>query len=195
MSIVDLGCGTGELTAELSEILPDSEVLGIDSSAEMLEKAARWTHPGLNFELKKIEDVDGRWDLIFSNAALHWVADHNSLIPRLLSLLNPGGQLVVQLPSNHRNRAQTSLAEVAAEEPFQEALGGWKWEFPVLPIDLYAEIIYQNGGRDITIFDKVYPHILDCADDVFTWVSGTTMVPYLERLPDELHNSYKETHS
>ncbi|MDP8240130.1 MAG: methyltransferase domain-containing protein [Candidatus Hatepunaea meridiana] len=191
LKVIDLGCGTGELTAQLADILPNSQMIGIDSSTEMLEKASKLTKVNLRFELEKIEAISGLWDMIFSNAALHWVDDHYTLIPKLMSMLNPGGQLVVQVPSNHRNRAQETIKEVAAEEPFHKAMGSWKWEFPVLPIDVYAEIIYLNGGQDIEISDKVYPHILDNADEVYEWVSGTTIIPYIERLPEYLHEMFK----
>ena len=95
LRVVDLGCGTGELTGRLADHLPGSDVLGIDSSAEMLARAAERARPGLRFEQRALEDIDGAWDVIFSNAAIHWVDDHPSLIPRLFSLLRPGGQLVI----------------------------------------------------------------------------------------------------
>ena len=97
LSVIDLGCGTGELTAQLAELLPGSDVLGIDNSPEMLERAQEYTRPGLRFELASIEEIDGKCDLIFSHAALHWVEDHPTLIPKLLSMLRPGGQLTVQM--------------------------------------------------------------------------------------------------
>ena len=192
LKVIDLGCGTGELTYELASMLPGSNVTGIDSSGEMIDKACRLERPGLRFEHGKIEGITGSWDLIFSNAALHWIADHQAFIPRLLSMLNPGGQMLVQMPSNHRNRAQQAVAETAAAEPYLSGMNGWQWDFPVLPIDTYAEILYQHGGREMVIFDKVYPHVLDSAEDVMEWLSGTTIIPYLERLPEELHDGFKE---
>ena len=191
LKVVDLGCGTGELTAELSSILPDSNVVGIDNSSEMLTKAKLLEKPGLMFERKGIEAVSGNWDLIFSNAALHWIDDHYAFIPRLLSMLNPGGQILVQMPSNHRNRAQETVSEIAADEPFISAMQDWKWEFPVLPIDTYAEILFRHGCREITVIEKVYPHVLNSAEEVMEWLSGTTIIPYLERLPDDMHDIFK----
>ena len=94
MRVIDLGCGTGELTSRLAERLPGSDVLGIDSSAEMLAKAAPRAREGLRFEQRRIEDVGGTYDLVFSHAALQWVDDHRALIPRVFSLVAPGGQVV-----------------------------------------------------------------------------------------------------
>ena len=81
LRVLDLGCGTGELTEMVLDMLPQSEVLGIDSSKEMLEKTSIKKRPGLNFELCPIEKVSGGWDLIFSNAAIQWVSNHDQLIP------------------------------------------------------------------------------------------------------------------
>lgn len=191
LNIVDLGCGTGQLTLELKKTLPDSQVLGIDSSPEMLEKASAISREGLRFELRSIEDIFGSWDLIFSNAALHWIDDHRSLIPRLFSMLQPGGQLVAQFPSRHRNKAHMAIADVAAEPPFQEAMDGWSWKFPVLDIEDYAEILYEQGGEEIVVLDRVYPHILKDADAVLDWVLSTTCNPYIERLQKDLHEPFK----
>ena len=192
LRVIDLGCGTGELTRRLADALPDSDVLGIDSSAEMLTKAAARARLGLRFEQCRIEEAGTDWDLIFSNAAIHWVDDHESLVPRLLSLLRPNGQLVVQVPSNFDHATHTIIAEIVAEEPFREALGGWVHHWPVLPIDNYANLLYANGGTNIAVFEKVYPHVLPDADALADWMSGTALVPFMERLPDELHAPFIE---
>src|SRR5947207_11647180 len=83
---IDLGCGTGELTRRLADALPESDVLGIDNSPEMLARAAELARPGLRFEPIPIEAVTGVWDLVFSHAAVQWVDDHEAFIPRLLAL-------------------------------------------------------------------------------------------------------------
>jgi trans-aconitate 2-methyltransferase len=187
MAVLDLGCGTGELTRRLADALPGSDVLGIDSSPQMLRKAAAQVRPGLRFEPGLIEAIAGQWDLVFSHAAIQWVDDHPALIPRLLGLVRPGGQLVVQLPSNHDSFAHRAIYETAREAPFREALSGWTRQSPVLPLDQYAELLYAHGGRDLIVFEKVYPHVLADAAAVCEWTRGTALLPYLERLPQSLH--------
>ncbi len=194
LRVVDLGCGTGELTRRLTDHLPQSDVLGIDSSASMLERAAAHAGPGLRFVQGAIEEVTGTWDLVFSHAAIQWVDDHEALIPRLLSLVAPGGQLVVQLPSNQSHPTHTLVLEVARETPFREALNEWSRPFPVLPVAGYAELLHAHGGRELTIFEKVYPHVLPDAEALVDWMSGTALVPYLDRLPQELHESFMATY-
>lgn len=190
LTVIDLGCGTGELTGLLADALPGSDVLGVDSSPEMLAEASTRARSGLRFESSKIEDISGKWDLVFSNAALQWVDDHVSLIPRLFQLLRAGGQLVVQIPSNHNSFTHTAIRQVAAESPFREALGGWNRQSPALTLDSYADLLYTAGGHDLTVIEKVYPHILEDADAVQKWTRGTTLIPYLERLPEALKPAF-----
>jgi trans-aconitate 2-methyltransferase len=190
MRVVDLGCGTGELTRRLADALPGCDVLGMDTSPEMLERAQG--RPGPRFELGNLEEVHGQWDLVFSHAVIQWVDDHHASIPRLLSLVAPGGQLAVQTPANNRHPSQVFMREIAGEEPFRTALGGWNREFPVLSIDEYAELLYGAGGRDLTVIAKIYPHVLEDADAIADWMSGTALVPYFERLPENLHEPFME---
>ncbi|HKR02024.1 MAG TPA: methyltransferase domain-containing protein [Pyrinomonadaceae bacterium] len=192
MRVVDLGCGTGELTRRLADALPGSEVLGIDSSPEMLARANEQARDGLRFRIDSIEAVDGEWDLVFSHAAIHWVDDHRSLVPRLFSCVRPNGQLVVQLPSNHAHPTHTLIMEIASEEPFHAALGGWTRASPVLAINEYAELLHAEGGKEITVFEKVYPSLLANSDALAEWTAGTTLVPYFERLTEELREAFME---
>lgn len=190
MKVVDLGCGTGELTRRLADNLPGSKVVGIDSSREMLERAREQMRAGLRFELGAIEKVEGAWDIVFSHAAIQWVDDHHALILRLLSLVSPNGQLVVQLPSNHAHPTHTLIREIAAEEPFVSALGGWNRLPPVLSISEYAELLHEHGGKELTVFEKVYHSLLDNSDALAQWTQGTALVPYFERLPEKLHAAF-----
>jgi trans-aconitate 2-methyltransferase len=182
LRVVDLGCGTGELTRRLAEHLPGSDVLGLDNSSSMLEKAAALTRPGLRFELADQAEIEGAWDLIFSNAALHWSEDHPHLVRHLFGCLGKGGQLAVQVPSSHMHVSQRLIRETAREEPYRSLLQGFVRESPVLSIAGYAQLLFDLGAAEILVFEKVYPHVLADADAVVEWVSGTALVPYFERL-------------
>lgn len=192
LRVVDLGCGTGELTRRLADALAESDVLGIDSSPEMLARTEEFVRPCLRFQLLDIEDLDGEWDLIFSNAALQWVGDHRALIPRLFSFLRSGGQLVAQVPSNFTHPTHKLIDELAGEASFREALSNRFRRWPVLSIEEYAELLHAEGGTEITAFEKVYPHVLPDADALADWMSGTALVPYFERLSDELREEFME---
>jgi len=189
--VVDLGCGTGELTAQLKAYLSDCRVTGIDNSAEMLAQAEQYRLPQMTFRHEPIENVSGDWDLIFSHAALQWVDNHPALFARLWQQLRPAGQLVVQMPSNHDHLTHRLIRTIAQQAPFAEALGGWLRSTPVLTIDAYAALLFELGGQEITVYEKVYPHVLSDAEALLDWVSGTTLVPYMERLTPELQQTFK----
>ena len=193
---VDLGCGTGELTRKLADRLPSCDMLGIDNSAEMLERAAQYTSENLHFELETVENfvaASDEWDLIFSNAALHWIPDHHQLFPALLAKVRPGGQIAVQMPSNFNHIAQSLVVDIALEEPFRTALKGFVRYSPVLTIDDYAEMLFAAGFENINVFEKIYPQVLENSDGVMEFTKGTLFVPYLERLGD-LGDSFLQTY-
>jgi trans-aconitate 2-methyltransferase len=189
LRVVDLGCGTGELTRRLADSLPASDVLGLDSSPQMLERAGEHVRPGLRFEWGNQAELGGEWDLIFSNAALQWSENHEQLVPRLFNRLAAGGQIAVQMPSNHNSTAHLTIIEVARREPFASALSGWTRQSPVLPIEAYAEMLFREEAQEILVFEKVYPHVLENADAIVDWISGTALVPYFERL-DSLKDDF-----
>ncbi len=193
LSVIDMGCGTGELTRQLADYLPGGRVTGVDSSAEMLHKAAAYATPNLIFAQASIEEIvkgDTKYDLVFSNAALQWVDDHRTLLPAVINLLNSNGQLAVQVPSNHHHFTHATLAEMAAEEPYATAFRDWNRDIAVLSPEDYARLFFEQGGKEITVYEKIYPHVLKNAAAVFEWVSGTAMLRYTEGLPVELRDGF-----
>lgn len=192
LRVVDLGCGTGELTAKLAGMLPESDVLGIDRSAEMLEKAQDLAAPGLRFEQASIEEVSGEFDLVFSHAALQWVPDHPSLLQRIWAMVAPGGQLAVQLPSNHSHRAFQLVNELRETAPFSDVLTGEEARPASLRIDEYGRILFELGGEDMTVFEKVYHHVLENADGIAEWMSGTALLPIFAALSDEMRADFMD---
>jgi trans-aconitate 2-methyltransferase len=186
MRIVDLGCGTGALTRELHARLQARETTGIDRSARMLEQAATLSADGLRFEHGTIEGFSGRgdYDLIFSNAALHWVPDHPALIARLTGALKPSGQLAFQVPAMHDEPPHTIAADLAATSPFREALDGWRKPQPVLRPDEYASLLHRVGFTRQRVAMVVYPHVLARSDEVVEWMQGTLLTDWGQKDAD-----------
>lgn len=182
--VLDLGCGTGALTAGLHERLGARETIGVDSSETMLEKASAHATESLRFERRDLREVAdlGTFDVVISNAALHWVEDHEALLARLASSLAEGGQLAVQVPANHHHASHTVAAELAAEEPYASWLGGYVRVAPVLEPRAYAELLHRLGFREQEVLQRVYAHLLPNWREVVRWVEGTTLTDYQRRM-------------
>lgn len=196
MRVVDLGCGTGELTWVLHERLEAQETLGIDNSETMLGKGMAAEVAGLKFQLGDISQfVAEDYHLIFSNAALHWVDGHDDLFALLTQLLSPGGQLAIQVPVNDSHPAYTAAAAIAELEPFASALNGFKRQTPVLSPEQYAVLLHELGYEDQQVVMRVYTHELPNRDAVVEWCKGALLTAYLRRLPEDLRETFLHLYS
>ena len=185
MKAIDLGCGTGEQTAILADKFPNANFLGVDSSDEMLEQSKSLETDNLHFKKATTEETiesGEKWDLIFSNAALQWSNDHEILFPKLIELVNSQGQFAVQMPVQPENKLNKILSELIDEEPFKSYLNGFKRDSPVLSIDDYAQLLFDGGLEDIQIMQKVYPIIANDHDTLYNFISGSALIPYIEKL-------------
>lgn len=188
MKAIDLGCGTGEQTAILADKFKEADFLGVDSSEEMLEQSKTLEMDNLHFKKATTEKIIAsgeKWDLIFSNAALQWSNDHETLFLDLIKLVNPKGQFAVQMPVQPDNKLNKILLELVNEEPFKSYLKGFKRDSPVLSIDEYAQILFDGGLEDIQILQKVYPIIANDHDTLYNFISGSALIPYIELLEGE----------
>jgi trans-aconitate 2-methyltransferase len=200
MRVVDLGCGPGELTDELHRRLGARETVGIDSSQAMLEEAETRSGEGLSFRRQDIADfadpanIDGqaKYDLIFSNAALHWVPDHRRLFTRLTTALADYGQLAIQVPANFDHISHETAREIAEESPFREALGGYAHSRFVLEPEDYASLLEELRYRDQRVRLHVYPHRLASKEEVVEWLKGSLLTAYARLLSDEMFRDFLE---
>jgi trans-aconitate 2-methyltransferase len=193
MRVVDLGCGTGKLTRELHTRLAARETVGIDRSTRMLDAGGAEPLRGLRFDVGDIESFPSpgaRYDLVFSNAALHWVEHHDTLFERLVASLDRQGQLAVQMPAMHDEASHLVAHELIADEPFRSACGGWRKPQPVLAPDAYARLLFSLGFQAPMVRLIVYPHVLAAPDDVVEWVKGTLLAEYSRHLPAELFDRF-----
>ena len=179
-TVVDLGCGTGNLTARLAERWPAASVAGIDSSAAMLERA-RAEHPGLHW----VQADVGGWeppepvDVIYSNAALHWLDDHHEVFPRLRSFLAPGGVLAVQMPDAWRQPTHLVPAEVLDDGDYPtEARSALMRDRLSTPAEYRRWL--QPGSVDV--WRTTYYQELTGQDPVWNWVTGSVLRPVLDAL-------------
>ncbi|HEY8672255.1 MAG TPA: methyltransferase domain-containing protein [Candidatus Dormibacteraeota bacterium] len=190
--VVDLGCGTGLLTAALHRELGAVETLGVDSSRAMLERARSLEVEGVRFVRGDINEwePDMPVDVVFSNAALQWLPDHPRLFKRLSNMLAPGGEIALQVPANFDHVSHTLAAEVAREEPFASAMGGYVRIFAVLAPEAYATLLHELGFETQSVRMQVYGHVLESAESVVEWVRGTLLTDYESRLSEALYAEF-----
>jgi trans-aconitate 2-methyltransferase len=183
---LDLGCGTGEISRLVKERLNLDNFRAIDSSPQMLKEAEAFQSPGLSFQLASIENftLDESIDLLFSNAALHWVADHEKLFPLLLSYVNPKGQVAIQMPSNHLHPSHR-LAEEVAKKLFPDKFSGLGVTRNTLTLERYSEILHQCGFLRQKCLQQIYGSPMDSGRDVLEWTKGSLLNGYKDRLTDE----------
>lgn len=181
-SVADLGCGPGNSTALLAARWPDAEIDGIDNSSAMLREAresgvrARW----IDADVAEWAP-DAPCDVIYANAALHWVPGHAVLLPGLVSNLSRGGILAFQMPRNFREPSHAIMHELAGEPRWADKLkrvGDW-WN--VLEPERYHEIL-EPLCETIDIWETRYLQRLEGEDAVYRWVLGTGLRPYADAL-------------
>lgn len=189
---VDLGCGPGELTRELHAKVLAKETLGIDSSEAMLDRARAYAGGGVRFVRGDIGNFTAEvpYDLVFSNAALHWVPSHDALLARLTAAVKPGGQLAFQIPDNYDHPSHRAAAEIASHESFREILGGETHARNVLPPEAYADRLDHLGYAEQTVRLHVYGHRLASREEVVSWVEGSLLSDYRRRLPAPLYDVF-----
>lgn len=180
--IVDLGCGTGRLTAELALRWPNASVIGIDRSREMIAAAAR---AAVDYEVDDIEtwEPPHPLDLVFANASLQWIDDHPRLFRRLVSMLRPGGELAVQMPLSWDQPSHRILRSVGAEFGVEIATP------PTLDPDDYHDVLI--GHATTAVWVTTYHHVLTGDNPVFRWVSATGMQRFLDRIDDGQWDDYR----
>lgn len=183
--VVDLGCGPGTSTSLLRARWPRASIIGIDDSPEMLAVAAaadvraEWVRADI-----AALPIGRRFDLVFSNAALHWVRDHEALFARLLGLLNPGGVLAVQMPTNHHAPSHRLVAEMASEPRWIGRLGSLDLSTPVRTAADYVAMV-RSSVDALDVWETEYQHELMGPTPVLDWIRGTSLRPVLSSLSPE----------
>lgn len=200
--VVDLGCGTGALTAQLHQAVRASRTLGVDNSPAMLAEAVAVEGDGLSFTAGDISRFGatrqgGTYDIVFSNAALQWAGDdHRRILGQWTSTLAPAGQLAVQVPSNADHLSHLTAAELAGRQPYLGWLDGDPPADPVrrvLPPEAYAELLHELGFVEQHVRLQVYGHLLPSSAAVADWVSGTSLTRFRRRLaPDKYQRFFDE---
>jgi trans-aconitate 2-methyltransferase len=193
-TVVDLGCGPGNLTRLLGDRWPDARVTGLDSSPEMIAKA-REAAGDIRYDVADLRDwvaSDERppVDVLVSNATLQWVPDHLELLPGLVDAVTPGGWLAFQVPGNFDEPSHTIRRELEAEPAYADRTRDLDRPGSHDP-EVYLRAL-TDLGCTVDAWETTYLHVLQGEDPVFTWVSATSARPVLRALPPELRERFAD---
>jgi trans-aconitate 2-methyltransferase len=196
-TIVDLGCGTGNVTRILALRWPQARVIGVDNSTAMLAVARASTRGEARREW--ITADLATWtpaepaDIVFSNAALHWHDDHAALFPRIFGWVAPGGALAVQMPAQYAAPSHAALAAVVSSARWRDRLGPLLRRSPVAPAAAYFRLL-AGVAAAVDAWTTEYLHVLPPQSDgvhpVVAWTKGTALTPFLTALDAEAQEAF-----
>lgn len=183
--IIDLGCGPGNSTAALRRRWTEAEVAGLDSSPEMIEKA-RADAPETEWILADVTtwEAEVPYDIVFSNALLQWVPNHEAVFPHLLKQAAPGGALAVQMPYHYESPLQLHMLEVSKDPAWADRTAAARKALIRLPPGFYYDLLSPLASR-LEMWITEYQHVLDGPEGIVEWFRGTGMRPYLQALADD----------
>ncbi|MGD1092588.1 MAG: methyltransferase domain-containing protein [Bryobacteraceae bacterium] len=180
--IIDIGCGPGNSTEPLWKQWPEATVAGLDRSPEMIE-AARKTYPERTWLLGDVHSwkADEPFDLIFSNATLQWVSDHETVCRRIFDQVAPGGALAVQMPAHYESPLHGEIVEVSRDPAWNARMEGARNALTKHPASFYYDLLGPIASR-MDLWETIYYHIVAGPEAVLDWFRGTGFRPYLEAL-------------
>ncbi len=187
----DLGCGPGNSTELLITGFPSATVIGTDNSQTMLDSAKKRL-PAARFELSDISSwqPEAAPDLIYANAALQWVGDHETLLPKLFAMLAPGGVLAIQMPDNREESTHRLMREIASETPWEHHIGpAASVRTKLLTLNAYYDLLAPHAAQ-LDVWRTAYQHPMDSAAAIVEWVSATGLRPFVDPLPPDLRASF-----
>ena len=190
-TVYDLGCGAGNVTRVLHERWPESEVVGVDDSPEMLAQAAREL-PELSWVRQSIASWTPKQqaDVVFSNAALHWLPRHEDLFPELIEALAPRGTLAVQMPRNFLAPSHTLIYDTARSGPWRAKLESLIVPSPVREPQFYYSLLHEHADA-LDLWETEYLHVLEGKDAVKEWTKGTWLKRFLDALEEPQRSEFE----
>lgn len=195
--VVDLGCGPGNTTELLLQTFPKAEILGLDSSPDMVTNA-RARLRGITFEVADLTtwrpDPAAPVDIIYSNAVLQWVAGHETIMPRLLGLLPEGGSLAIQMPDNLGEPSHVAMRDAARQGPWAPRLAAADGARTPLGSPTWYYGLLTSHARRVDVWRTVYHHPLDGVDGIVEWFKGSGLRPYLAALEPAERDAYLDVY-
>jgi len=194
-NIYDLGCGAGNVTAALLRRWPQAQITGVDNSAPMLAQAQKLL-PQVQWVEQRLDEWNppSAADLIYSNAAIQWLPDHQRLFPALIAHLAPGGVLAVQMPRNFAAPSHTLIAHTALEGPWRSKLEPLLHSAPVAEPAVYYSMLAPLAAN-LDIWESEYLQVLTGKDPIKEWTLGTALLPILARLESSERDAFESDYA
>ena len=193
--VLDLGCGDGVLSAHIAELLPDGKVVGIDASQGMIDVALPKAKDNLHFVLMDIDGLDftDEFDIVFSNATLHWVKDHNRLLQNVRNALLPKGRARFNFAGEGNCVSFLKvILEAIADERFGEYFIDFDWPWYTPSVDEYTELCKSSGLRNVRVWGQNADRYFPDKKSMIKWVDQPSLVPLLFHLPEQKRVSFRD---
>jgi trans-aconitate 2-methyltransferase len=193
--VYDLGAGAGNVTRLIKDRWPNAHVTGVDDSQEMLAKAAA-AAPEITWQRADLAawQPARRADVIYSNAALHWIVDHDRLFQDLVAALAPGGVLAVQMPRNFSAPSHTAIAEAVRSGPWRARLAPLLRPAPVAEPAFYFDLLSPRVAA-LDIWETEYLQVLEGENPVKEWTKGTWLRPLLDALAEPERSGFEAAYA
>jgi trans-aconitate 2-methyltransferase len=193
--VLDLGCGDGVLTAQIADLVPNGEVVGIDASQGMIEAARTKERTNLRFVLMDIDHLDfvEEFDAVFSNATLHWVKDHERLLDNVRIALRTDGKLRFNFAGEGNcSHFFKVIREAMSYDDFSAGFAGFQWPWYMPTVEQYESLVHCSGLRDARVWaenaDRFFPDV----ETMVRWVDQPSLVPFLAWVPEEHKKAFRD---
>lgn len=194
-SVLDLGCGDGTITSQLADCLPEGEVLGIDASQGMIDAAQPRARGNLSFRRLDINDLDfsERFEVVFSNATLHWIKDHGRLLRNVRRALRVGGRLRFNFAGNGNCSNFFTVIEVAmAREEFRSFFRAFEWPWYMPTVEEYQCLAEASGLQEVRVWGENADRYFPDTEAMLRWIDQPSLVPFLAHLPEKDRETFRD---
>ncbi len=194
-SVLDLGCGDGTLSARIAKLVPDGKVIGIDASQGMIDTARQKGRVNLEFLLMDINEIDfpKEFDVVFSNATLHWVRDHKRLLANVKRCLRPKGRFRFDFAGEGNCFHFFKVVREAISRPeFSACFAGFQWPWYMPRVDEYAALMGKSGLSNTRVWTENRDRFFPNAGAMTQWIDQPSIVPFLAHLPDSARSAFRD---
>ena len=193
--ILDLGCGDGTLTAQLADLLPEGEVVGIDASQGMIDVAVQRGQPNLRFRRLDIDNLDyeNQFDVVFSNATLHWIKDHQQLLRNVHRSLRSGGHLRFNFAGDGNCSSLFKVVREAIEQQdFISYFSSFEWPWYMPTIEEYTLLAESTGLNDVQVWGENKDRFFPDEETMIRWIDQPSLVPFLSHVEDRSKKAFRD---